>query len=728
MAVKTTERSSEKVVPKHIFVTGGVASSLGKGLTASSLGRLLKCRGLRVTMQKLDPYINVDPGTMNPFEHGEVFVTDDGGETDLDLGHYERFIDENLSRELQRHDRLDLPGGARRRAPRRLPRQDRAGHPAHHRRDQAPHPPPRHRRRRRGHHRGRRHRRRHRDPARSSRPSGSSARTSAATTSATCTSRWCRSSARRASRRPSRPSTRSPSCAAGASSPTSSCAAASEPLIDRPEAQDLEPVRRRRARRRQRRRRPQHLRDPARPPRGGPRRRRVRHPAPRRAELDLTAVGGARRPGRGGRPPGAHRPHRQVRRPARRLPVGGRGLRHAGFHHGAKVEIDWIQAEDVEGLLAAGPPRATSTASSSPAASASAASRARSPPPATPASTTSRASGCASACRSMIIEFARNVLGPRRRQLDRVRPDHARTRSSTSWTTSATSSTRAARMRLGAYYAVLDAGLAGGRGLRRAGRVASATATATSSTPPTAAALRGRRLRCCRALSPDRRLVEFIELADHPFWVGTQAHPEFKSRPDRPHPLFRELIAAALARAEGRNPHLSRSTARSSCRARHEPRRDRRVPRFRRLGERTVHQGHIWRRRGRRRSRRPTATTLRPRHRPLAGRRRRRARCCSTPRAAVGGARAPVPAGPRRASCVEIPAGMRDVDGRDRPRRPPGASWPRRSGWPAGHARAACTTFHNSPGMTDAHACTSTWPPTCSPVAARGARPRGGRT
>ncbi|MCK7676441.1 CTP synthase [Corynebacterium meridianum] len=82
---------------KYIFVTGGVASSLGKGLTASSLGQLLTARGLKVTMQKLDPYLNVDPGTMNPFEHGEVFVTDDGAETDLDLGHYERFLDRNLS-------------------------------------------------------------------------------------------------------------------------------------------------------------------------------------------------------------------------------------------------------------------------------------------------------------------------------------------------------------------------------------------------------------------------------------------------------------------------------------------------------------------------------------------------------------------------------------------------------------------------------------------------------
>ena len=84
-------------VTKHIFVTGGVVSSLGKGLTAASLGNLLTARGLRVVMQKLDPYLNVDPGTMNPFQHGEVFVTDDGAETDLDIGHYERFLDINLS-------------------------------------------------------------------------------------------------------------------------------------------------------------------------------------------------------------------------------------------------------------------------------------------------------------------------------------------------------------------------------------------------------------------------------------------------------------------------------------------------------------------------------------------------------------------------------------------------------------------------------------------------------
>ena len=83
---------------KYVFVTGGVVSGLGKGITAASLGRLLKARGYQITMQKFDPYINVDPGTMNPIQHGEVFVTDDGTETDLDLGHYERFIDENLDK------------------------------------------------------------------------------------------------------------------------------------------------------------------------------------------------------------------------------------------------------------------------------------------------------------------------------------------------------------------------------------------------------------------------------------------------------------------------------------------------------------------------------------------------------------------------------------------------------------------------------------------------------
>ncbi|MGA7306351.1 MAG: CTP synthase, partial [Rhodothermales bacterium] len=84
--------------PKYIFCTGGVVSSVGKGVTAAAIGRILKARGLKVAIQKLDPYLNVDPGTMSPYQHGEVFVTADGAETDLDLGHYERFIDESLNR------------------------------------------------------------------------------------------------------------------------------------------------------------------------------------------------------------------------------------------------------------------------------------------------------------------------------------------------------------------------------------------------------------------------------------------------------------------------------------------------------------------------------------------------------------------------------------------------------------------------------------------------------
>lgn len=100
---------------KYIFVMGGVVSGLGKGITAASLGRLLKSRGVKVTMQKLDPYLNVDPGTMNPYQHGEVFVTDDGARTDLDIGHYRRFID-GSEQAQQRHGGESVPHGHRKRA------------------------------------------------------------------------------------------------------------------------------------------------------------------------------------------------------------------------------------------------------------------------------------------------------------------------------------------------------------------------------------------------------------------------------------------------------------------------------------------------------------------------------------------------------------------------------------------------------------------------------------
>ena len=105
---------------KYIFVTGGVVSGLGKGITAASLGRLLKAKGYKVISQKLDPYINVDPGTMSPYQHGEVFVTEDGAETDLDLGHYERFIDENLTIIFEPHHRQSLLECSQQRETRRL--------------------------------------------------------------------------------------------------------------------------------------------------------------------------------------------------------------------------------------------------------------------------------------------------------------------------------------------------------------------------------------------------------------------------------------------------------------------------------------------------------------------------------------------------------------------------------------------------------------------------------
>ena len=124
---------------RFIFITGGVVSSLGKGIAAASLGRLLVARGLSVGLQKFDPYINVDPGTMSPYQHGEVFVTEDGAETDLDLGHYERFTDFKHRPRLQRHGGRDLRHGDPPRAPRGLPGGHGPGRAAHHGRDQAAH-------------------------------------------------------------------------------------------------------------------------------------------------------------------------------------------------------------------------------------------------------------------------------------------------------------------------------------------------------------------------------------------------------------------------------------------------------------------------------------------------------------------------------------------------------------------------------------------------------------
>ena len=221
-------------VTKHIFVTGGVVSSLGKGLTAASLGNLLTARGLRVVMQKLDPYLNVDPGTMNPFQHGEVFVTDDGAETDLDIGHYERFLDIELSQSA------NVTTGQ---IYSTVIAKERRGEYLGDTVQVIPHITDEIKRRMRL--------QASEDPApdviiteiggtvgdieiaavHRVRPPGAS-RARHGTTCSSCTSRSCRSWAPRASRRPSPPSTRSPPCARSASSPTRSCCAATAPVSE----------------------------------------------------------------------------------------------------------------------------------------------------------------------------------------------------------------------------------------------------------------------------------------------------------------------------------------------------------------------------------------------------------------------------------------------------------------------------------------------------------------
>ena len=342
-------------MPKHIFVTGGVASSLGKGLTASSLGRLLKMRGLRVTMQKLDPYINVDPGTMNPFEHGEVFVTDDGGETDLDLGHYERFIDENLSRASNA-----TTGSIYQAVLAAERRGDYLGKTV----QVIPHITDEIKRRIR----------------RVATDDVDVVITEVGGTVGDIEILPFLEAIRQFRKEAGRDNvcyihvTLVPFIGPVGRAEDEADAAlgdrAAQPRHParhdrvpqrgaaqrRPQAQDLQPVRRRQPRRRQRGRRPQHLRAAADPPRRGPRRGRVRGAAPRghRRPVDLgpwedvvAMVEAATEPvriGLIGKYVELHDAYLSV----------VESLKHAGFHHGAKVEVDWIQAEEVEGLLAAG--------------------------------------------------------------------------------------------------------------------------------------------------------------------------------------------------------------------------------------------------------------------------------------------------------------------------------------------------------------------------------------
>jgi len=538
-------------VTKHIFVTGGVASSLGKGLTASSLGRLLKSRGLRVTMQKLDPYINLDPGTMNPFEHGEVFVTDDGGETDLDLGHYERFIDEALSKDsnattgsiysavLAAERRGDYLGKTvqviphitdeiKRRITRLagddvdvvitevggtvgdieiLPfleaiRQFRL------------------------------------DVGRDNvcyvhvtlvpfiGPSGEQKTKPTQHSVTELRSRGiqpdaivCRSEAPISTDLKRKISNLCDVPVAAVVNAADARSLYEIPLVLHEEGLDEEVC-------------------------------KILGLAGQDVDLSeweimIDRIENATEPVRIGII------GKYVSLPDAYLSVI-ESLKHAGFHHGAAVEIDLIQAEQVEGMLTEGRlrdldgmviPGGFGERGIEGKIAAAGYAREHDVP-------------CLGLCLGMhvmTVDFARNVLGmagANSSEFDPQSPfpvidlmDSQRDITDLGGT-----------MRLGAYVAKLVPG----------SKVAQAYGEEVVSERHRHRYEFNPRFRSrfdgtdfvCSGSSPDGRLVEFIELESHPFWVGTQAHPEFKSRPNRPGPLFRELIGAALARAEGRNPRI----------------------------------------------------------------------------------------------------------------------------------------------------------------------------
>ena len=538
---------------KYIFFTGGVSSSLGKGLTASSLGRLLKCRGLKVTMCKLDPYINVDPGTMNPFEHGEVFVTEDGGETDLDLGHYERFIDENLhkgsnattgriySSVIAKERRGDYLGKTVQVIP--------------HITDEI---------KNHIHKLGQTDvdvviveiggtvgdieilpfieaiRQFRRDVGRANvayvhltlvpylRPSGEQKTKPTQHSVTDLRSQGiqpdvivCRSD-----RMISEDLKRKISLLCDVPmQAVVSCVDADNiyqiPLVLHEEGLDsylLEVIEI----------------DPA------------AHP------IDLTRwehlvdqVAAAVRPVRIGII------GKYVDLPDAYLSVV-ESLRHAGFHHGAKVEIEWVQAATVPDLLERDGlhgfdglviPGGFGERGVEGKIAAARYAREHDLP----------LLGLCLGLQVMIIEVARSLAGL---EGANSREFEATTRYPVVdlMDEQVDVADKGGTMRLGSYDARL---LPGSQvALAYGDVVVSERHRHRYEVNPR---YRGRLEEAgllCSGLSPDGRLVEFIELPGHPFWVGTQAHPEFKSRPDQPHPLFRELVGAALARAEGRDPHL----------------------------------------------------------------------------------------------------------------------------------------------------------------------------
>jgi CTP synthase len=537
-------------MPKHVFVTGGVASSLGKGLTGSSLGRLLKMRGLRVTMQKLDPYINVDPGTMNPFEHGEVFVTDDGGETDLDLGHYERFIDENLSRNSNA-----TTGSIYQAVLAAERRGDYLGKTV----QVIPHITDEIKRRIRR----------------------------LATDDVDVVITEVGGTVGDIEILPFLEAIRQFRKEAGRDN-VCYIHVTLVPFIGPSGEQKTKPTQHSVTELRSRGIQPDVIVCRSEEPLSDSLKRKISglcdvdekavvNAADARNIYELPLI--------------LHNeglddvvcdvlridapldlaPWQQlvdkVEAATRPVKIGLIGkyidlqdaylsvvesLKHAGFHHGAKVEIDWIQAEEVEGLLVAGRladldgiviPGGFGERGFEGKIAAAGYAREHDIP-------------CLGLClglQAMTIEFCRNVLGMTDANSTEMNPNtpypvidlmHDQ-RDVTD---------KGGTQRLGAFYAILEPGT----------RVAQAYGepvvserhrhryelSAQLKPKLEAAGLR------CSGVSPDRRLVEFIELDDHPFWVATQAHPEFKSRPDRPHPLFRDLVGAALARHDARAPRL----------------------------------------------------------------------------------------------------------------------------------------------------------------------------
>jgi len=538
-------------VTKHIFVTGGVASSLGKGLTAASLGRLLKQRGLKVVIQKLDPYINVDPGTMNPFEHGEVFVTDDGGETDLDLGHYERFIDENLTTEsnattgsiysaviaAERHGEYlgktvqvipHITDEIKRRI-RVLATEDTdvlitevggtvgdieilpfleairqfrldvgESNICYVHVTLVPYIGPS------GEHK-----------TKPTQHSVTELRSAGIQPHAIV----CRSNEpisddlerkiSRLSNVPFEGVVNAPDASSLYEIPLLLNEEGLDSYIcdslglDNPEP-DLEDWR-----------------------------ALVSRVVSATAKVRIGLIG------------------KYVSLVDAYLSVV-EALNHAGAHHGVQVEIDWIQAEEVEGMLSEGRlkdldgiviPGGFGERGIEGKIAAAGFARQNDIP-------------CLGLClglQCMTIDFARNVLGLERAHSSEFDP------SSPHPVIDLMESQRdvsdmGGTMRLGTYVAQL----------KPESQVSAIYGEDVVSERHRHRYEFNSRYRAkfedtnfvCSGESPDGRLVEFIELKEHPFWVATQAHPEFKSRPDRPAPLFRAFVEAALHRAEGRNPQL----------------------------------------------------------------------------------------------------------------------------------------------------------------------------